>query len=47
MSIPTEVPPAIVSYVLNVFYRAIAGYHSARMFKTLKGNDWVKTAFLV
>ena len=30
-----------------VVCRATAGYHSARMFRTLRGNSWKKAATLV
>lgn len=32
--------------VLFMFMGSMAGYHSARMFRTLKGNDWKKAAAL-
>ena len=37
----------VVCFVLLHCYRAISGYHSARMFRTLKGTNWKKAAALV
>lgn len=36
-----------VAIMLYVFSGLTAGYVSARLYKTLKGREWKKTAFLV
>jgi transmembrane 9 superfamily protein 2/4 len=32
---------------LYVFMGLIAGYHSGRLYKTMKGKEWKRAAFLV
>ena len=32
---------------LYVFMGLVAGYHSGRLYKTMKGKDWRKASFLV
>lgn len=33
-------------FSLQVFMGLIAGYFSARLYKTMKGKEWKRTAFL-
>ena len=35
------------SIFLYVFMGLIAGYHSGRLYKTMKGKEWKRAAFLV
>ena len=35
-----------LSLHLSLRHRAAAGYHAARLYKTLKGSDWKKGALL-
>ena len=34
-------------FVLDIDYRLVAGYYSSRLYKTMKGLQWKKAAFMV